>query len=106
MSISLRAPRRGLVLSHIYIFSGPHTRKQQLRVYLMSYSYMVYVVQQQHEVKQSTCPTRALVPVQYLVVSDPLSTGFALLEALSSLVPMIQGHCWCGRGSRSPTRQV
>ena len=59
---------------------------------------MVYVVQQQHEVKESTRSTQTLVPVQYLLVSDSLSTGFALLEALSSLVPMIQGRYWCGRG--------
>ena len=53
---------------------------------------MVYVVQQQHEVKKSTHATRTLVSVRYLLVPDSLPTFFALLEALSSLVDMIQGH--------------
>ena len=64
----------------------------------MSYSYKVYVVQQQHEVKESTRPTRTFVPVQCSLVSDSLSTGFALLEALSALVPVVLGRYWCGRG--------
>ena len=46
---------------------------------------MVYVEQQQHGVKKTTRATRTLVP-------DSLPMVFAFLEALSSLVDMIQGH--------------
>ena len=42
--------------------------------------------------KKSTRATRTLVPVQYLLVPDSLSTVFPFFEAISSLVDMIHGH--------------
>ena len=39
----------------------------------------------------NTCYSKH-VPMQYMLVPDSLSTGFAFLEALSSMVDMVQGH--------------
>ena len=74
LSVSLRAPRRGLVLGH---FGG--------------------CFHGHHEVNKSTRATRTLVPAHYLATRipgtpDSLSTVVAFLEALSSLVNIIQGH--------------
>ena len=78
--------------------------------------YMVYVVQQRHEVNESTRATRTIVPVRCLLLPDSLSAVFAFLESLSSVVGMIQGRydtrcdcpgCVCCVGiPRSPTSQV
>ena len=55
---------------------------------------MVYVVQQKHDVKISTRATRTFMPVRfrYLFEPDSLPTVFTFVEALSSVMEMIQGH--------------
>ena len=56
---------------------------------------MIYVLQQQHEVKvssQQLFATWTLVPMQYLRVTDSLSKAFSFIEAFSSPVDVTQGH--------------
>ena len=63
----------------------------KLLIHLTFSTYMVHVVQQQHEVNNQLERHAQLGPCKYLLAPDSLSTVFAFLEAFSS-VDMIQGH--------------
>ena len=64
----------------------------KLFIHLTFSTYMVHVVQQQHEVNNQLERHAQLGPCKYLLAPDSLSTVFAFLEVLSSLVDMLQGY--------------